>query len=84
MDLAEKEDLANHDAILCRTFQTGHYAMASFLQSEYQYLQQLAKIFPYMHIQPPKQFLRYGLNTRQEIEAAAQQIYAPISPAMSY
>ena len=77
MDLAEKKTFANHDAILAELSKQDITLWPAFYNREYQYaiFQQLAKIFPYTCTpQSPKQFLRYGLNTRQEIEAAAQQI----------
>ena len=77
MDLAEKKIHASKDALLEQLKKQDITLFPVFYPSEYQYeiFQQLAEKFP---LEPsasePKKSLHYGLNTRQEIEAAAQQI----------
>lgn len=77
LNLAEKKIYANHASIMAELTEQDITLWPAFYNQEYQYeiFQQLAKKFPVTKVpQTPKQFLRYGLNTRQEIEAVAQQI----------
>lgn len=77
MDLIEKKICADHDASLEQLMKQDITLYPAFYTSEYHYeiFQKLAATFP-IHVSDssPALSLRYGLNTRQEIEAAAQQI----------
>lgn len=77
MDLSEKKIHASRDVLLEQLKKQDIALSPSFFTREYQYeiFQELAAVFPIEQSDTePKKSLHYGLNTRQEIEAAAQQI----------